>query len=54
MPIMGTLDVAAALADAPTMTNLAPDTWPLPGADLVQISYEVDEAAALALSLIHI
>ena len=50
MPVMGTLDVSTVLADAPTINNLAPDTWQLPGADLVQISYEVDEAPALAIT----
>ncbi len=50
MPLMGTLDVATMLADAPTMTTLSPETWQLPGADLVQISYEVDEAASLAVT----
>ncbi|MDH3683773.1 MAG: acetoacetate decarboxylase family protein [Acidimicrobiia bacterium] len=50
MPFSGTLDVSAALADAPVMKSLSPATWELPGAELVQISYEVDEAAALAVT----
>ncbi len=50
MPLFGTLDVASALADAPTMADLAPDTWTLPGVEVVQVSYEVDEAAALAVT----
>ena len=50
MPLMGTLDVSTVLADAPLMTNLAPEAWDLPGVDLVQVSYEVDEAAALAVT----
>ncbi len=50
MPIMGTLDVTTVLDGAPTINDLAPATWELPGADLVQISYEVDEAQALAVT----
>ena len=50
MPFNGTLDVASALASAPTMKSLEPATWELPGADLVQVSYEVDEDAALAVT----
>lgn len=50
MPFFGTLDVDAALADAPTMTDLAPAAWDLPGAEVVQVSFEVDEAPALAIT----
>lgn len=50
MPLFGTLDVAKALANAPTATSLAPDTWTLPGAEVLQVSYEVREDPALALT----
>jgi len=50
MPFFGTLDLAAGLAGAPVIQNLSPDTWKLPGADVLQVSYEVDEAAALAIT----
>lgn len=50
MPLFGSLDVEAALADAPTITTLTPETWSLPGAELVQVSYEVEEADALAIT----
>ena len=50
MPFFGTLDLAAGLADAPVATNLSPDTWKLPGAEVLQVSYEVDEAASLAIT----
>jgi hypothetical protein len=50
MPFYGTLDVAGGLADAPVMDNLSPDTWALPDAEILQVSYEVDEAAALAVT----
>jgi hypothetical protein len=48
MPLSGTLDVGEALTGAPTMASLAPEPWSLPGAELLQVSYEVDEQAALA------
>jgi hypothetical protein len=50
MPFSGTLDVDAALATAPTMTDLEPSTWTLPGASVLQVSYEVNEAPALAVT----
>lgn len=50
MPFFGTLDVESALADAPTMAGLEPETWALPGANLLQVSYEVTEAPALAVT----
>ncbi len=50
MPFFGKLDVDAALADAPTMTDLSPTGWELPGADVVQVSFEVDEEPALAVT----
>lgn len=50
MPFYGTLDLAAGLAGAPVMTNLNPETWKLPGAEVLQVSYEVDEGPALAIT----
>lgn len=50
MPFFGTLDVAMGLAKAPTMAGLSPQTWALPGAEILQVSYEVDEEAALAVT----
>ncbi|MFV0257954.1 MAG: acetoacetate decarboxylase family protein [Acidimicrobiales bacterium] len=50
MPLMGTLDVGPALATAPTMKTLSPEPWSLPGADLLQVSYEVEDAPALAVT----
>ena len=50
VPLFGTLDLPAALASAPTMTGLAPDTWHLPGAETLQVSYEVREDPALAVT----
>ena len=50
MPLYGTLDIDAALKDAPTVENLTPDTWNLPGAYVLQVSYEVAEAPALELT----
>lgn len=50
MPLFGTLDVASALATAPTVDDLAPPTWQLPGATVLQVSYEVREEPALAIT----
>ncbi|MEM7340822.1 MAG: hypothetical protein AAF467_19350 [Actinomycetota bacterium] len=50
MPLFGALDVAGALSGAPTMTSLTPDAWSLPGMELLQVSFEVAEEAALALT----
>jgi len=50
MPLFGALDVEAALATAPTMQSLSPDTWELPGVTVLQVSFEVDEAPALAIT----
>ncbi|MFT7601702.1 MAG: hypothetical protein ACI8TP_004663 [Acidimicrobiales bacterium] len=50
MPLFGTLDIASALKNAPTVTDLTPDTWALPGAEVLQVSYEVREDPALAIT----
>jgi hypothetical protein len=50
MPLFGSLDVAASSRSAPTVDHLAPDPWPLPGADVLQVSYEVREGPALAIT----
>lgn len=50
MPLFGTLDLQSALADAPTVGSLNPETWHLPGAQTLQVSYEVAEDAALAVT----
>lgn len=50
MPLFGELDLAQALAAAPTVSDLTPDTWSLPGAETLQVSFEVAEAAALSIT----
>lgn len=50
MPLFGTLDIPQALSTAPTVQSLTPETWKLPGAETLQVSYEVDEDAALAIT----
>lgn len=50
MPLTGTLDVASALAAAPTVDSLTPAPWHLPGAQVLQVSYEVGEDEALAIT----
>lgn len=49
MPLVGTLDVSAALGSAPTVESLSPETWHLPGAQVLQVSYEVRHEPALAV-----
>lgn len=50
MPLFGTLDLTEGLKSAPTVAGLAPDTWKLPGAETLQVSYEVREDPALAVT----
>lgn len=50
MPLFGTLDLDAALASAPAVGGLAPEPWALPGAQTLQVSYEVAEGPALAVT----
>ncbi len=50
MPLFGTLDVEAALAEAPEVDGFDPPTWELPGATVLQVTYEVDEGPALAIT----
>jgi hypothetical protein len=50
MPLFGTLDLDTALATAPTVDSLSPQTWQLPGAQVLQVSYEVREDPALAVT----
>jgi len=50
MPLFGELDLDQALGSKPTVTGLTPETWELPGAETLQVSFEVDEAAALSIT----
>jgi Acetoacetate decarboxylase (ADC) len=50
MPLFGTLDLDTALASAPTVDSFNPETWSLPGAQVLQVSYEVREDPALAVT----
>jgi hypothetical protein len=50
MPLVGTLDVATALTSAPTVASFAPEPWHLPGARVLQVSYEVRHEPALAVT----
>jgi hypothetical protein len=49
VPHFGTQDVKAAAAAAPKLQTLRPEPWTLPGAELVQLTYEIEEAPADAL-----
>lgn len=50
MPLFGELDLDAALASAPTIESLEPEAWLLPKAEVLQASFEVPEAPALAVT----
>jgi len=50
MPLFGALDLDRALGTAPAIDGLAPEPWSLPGAATLQVSYEVDESAALEVT----
>ncbi len=50
MPLFGTLDLDAALPTAPVVDGLDPEPLALPGAGILQVSFEVAEAPALALT----
>ncbi|MCU1451303.1 MAG: hypothetical protein JWP02_3473, partial [Acidimicrobiales bacterium] len=50
MPRFGTLDVDAALADAPVVASLDSPSWELPDVQLLQVNWEVDDDAALQLT----
>ena len=50
MPRFGTLDVAPIAPDLPDLSAIAGPEWELPDAELLQINWEVDDAAALSLT----
>lgn len=50
MPLFGEMDVEAALASAPLVEHLTDVAWSLPGAHLVQLSYEVEHRGAQRLT----
>lgn len=50
MPLFGTLDITTALAASPTIEGFTTETWELPGATVLQVSHEVDEDDALAVT----
>ncbi len=51
MPRFGTLDLDAALTDAPAVGDLtAAPHWEMPGATLVQINWEVADEASIAIT----
>lgn len=49
MPHFGTQDVKAAAESAPELATLRPEAWNLPGAEILQLTYEIEEAPADAL-----
>lgn len=49
MPLFGTLDVKGRGADAPRALALATADWSLPGAEVLQLLYEIEDEGHLAL-----
>jgi hypothetical protein len=49
MPFSGTQDVQAAAARAPILKGFDTEAWELPGAEILQLSFEVVEEPALGL-----
>lgn len=49
MPLFGTLDVKARGADAPRVAALASADWSLPGAEVLHLLFETEDAGNLAL-----
>lgn len=50
MPRFGTLDVTTILGDAPHVLSLEAPRWEMPEASFIQVNWEVDDAAALAVT----
>ena len=50
MPRSGALDVSSVVDDVPRLASLAAPTWELPDAEFLQINWEVEDGAALALT----
>ena len=49
MPHSGTLNVQAAAAHAPQMTGFDTEVWELPGAEILHLTFEVEEDPAVSL-----
>ncbi|HVP30306.1 MAG TPA: hypothetical protein VMW35_14215 [Myxococcota bacterium] len=49
MPLYGTLDVKARAADAPRLAALDAPEWQLPGAEVLHLLFETEDAGNLAL-----
>ncbi|HEY7802245.1 MAG TPA: hypothetical protein VIE40_06190, partial [Dehalococcoidia bacterium] len=49
MPLFGTLDIAPAIDDAPRLATLPPEPWDTPGAQILQVMYEIAEGRVLDL-----
>lgn len=43
MPLSGTLDLTARLADAPVMDSAGADPWEIEGVELLNLSFEIDD-----------
>src|SRR5205809_5070798 len=43
MPLLGTLDVAPRLADAPKLDNYDTEAWEIAGVELLSLTFEIDD-----------
>ncbi len=49
MPLVGTLDVSAVGAEAPLVEDLGTEPWRVEGANVLQVLFEIDDAAMTSL-----
>jgi hypothetical protein len=49
MPLFGTLDIAPHIDEAPRLATLQPEPWETPGAQILQVMYEIAEGRVLDL-----
>ena len=49
MPLTGTRDLSNLVAGSPLVTNLESDRWEFPGAQILQLMYEIDDAQMTSL-----
>ena len=49
MPLTGTRDLSNLVAGSPLVTNLESERWEFPGAQILQLMYEIDDAQMTSL-----
>lgn len=53
MPVFGELVLDAVAPGLPRLANLDTEAWPLPGAEILQLAFEVDDARGLLPRAMH-